>query len=471
MLKMDYRLLPEEACAWIAQTTQFRTWIGARRTSDDRPGNYVLALTGGRGTGKFLGTSYITKYMLDHEPRALVLNFSKLSWQTRPTTPHLMLKCLISELIDKRPEVLANVSLSRMSRSRLWKRFAAAGRSDDYGELLQLLSELLLCDQVSNVVLVIDGLDTCSQRPDILSDLVEICEKARIRLAVSDQNDSPVQKIYSNVQKLELQPGDIDCDVATYVSKQLKLHLPQRQALHQTVQAQIVTGAEGQLGWARHLLSCLCNAKDDDEFDAALTQAAFGKDMAVGRAFDCLRADDAFSGDREQLLLKSICRGLVKNKALVSVDALLAHCVLESTRYTKICTSSSTGRVTRIRPTFRFTVGDVKWVLNQLRNASPRLVREDNNSLFGYENDAVRHFFEHYLPPTRPQIPPLWLETDNCYVLSCHFASIATDLAVNEQEECKEHVEFRSNDWHETKTRCADSLSISERNYLGTNVI
>lgn len=440
MLKKDYSFIPTEACEWIIQTRTFGSWLNTAAVPVNQKGHAFFALTGGRGTGKFLATSYITRYLLETRPKALVLNYCKLSWQTQSLTPHLLLKCIISQTIERRPEVLAALMASN-NEKRLWKRFLAAQKSLKYHALFRIFSELILCDQIGEVFLVIDGLDTCSQRVSILKALLSVCGHTGLRIVVSDQNDAVVSDIYAEVHELRLEPGNINCDVDEYVMQQLTMHFPDRQYDHKRMRDEIVTGSEGQVSWARHILSCLYNTQDDKEFDEIMTKASLGKDMAIGHAFDRLRSEDILSRHRQQFLLKVACRALVLADQPIDIDAIVKHCNEESARGGRLH-----GKDGHTAPRYTFRSPDVAWMLQKLCTTTPQLVCEGPDKCYSFANSAIKGFFRHQVPPTAPHIPLLWLETDNCHALTCHLASTADDAY--RRRLCRSHGQLAYADWY-----------------------
>lgn len=94
------KYLPRGACEWILTHPEFVTWKNS-------PTSNFIALTGGRGTGKFVLASLITNSLInDPIEKNNVVYFLGVLWVKEPLTPSLILRCLISQLLCMRPDVL-----------------------------------------------------------------------------------------------------------------------------------------------------------------------------------------------------------------------------------------------------------------------------------------------------------------------------------------------------------------------------
>jgi hypothetical protein len=445
MLRHDYRFLPEEACHWLLKEPATKQWLNASLgpSSTLQPvDKRFLAICGGRGTGKFLATSYITRHLINTKKRAVVLNFCKLSWQTSQLTPQLILKCIISELLFKKPEVFFRKIMTRNGPMQYLEWFMSV-KIDDTGELLDVLRELLSCDQIGPVFLVIDGMDTCKNRASFARSLVDLTRRLPIAVAVSDQRDAAVAELYQYTLGIDVQVGQIDCDVEDYVRSQLDKHFPERKADHQRIVNGFVAASERGLGWARHVISLMGNAKDDTEFDAALSKVVDLRNLVVGRAFDGLRASQACVHTRQQLLLKLILRALVSFGCAVKLYNLETRVTNECHRYRRIRLALGDSRAN-----FNFSSDAIECAARILAQTEPPLVTISPENKVEFASDTVADFFARDSPLTLPQVPPLWIQTDNCYIFRCHIGSSSDTL---ELRKCQHHEELIYEDWHATE--------------------
>lgn len=420
MLKWDYRFIPTEACAWLVKTNSFNNWKSSRTSKHS-----VLALTGGRGTGKFLATSYITNFLLQKEPNTVILHYCKFSWVTHDLTPKMVLECVLSQILQERPAVFARNINSSKGRDWYWTLFEKAKQSREYTALMDIFAELVSC--MPKVYLIIDGMDTCQDRAAFLAELLALSRRNALWIVISDQFDADVVDIYAGVNRIEIKPGDISCDLSTYVSLQLQEHFPGRQYMHRDLHSKIVNGANDQLGWARHILSCLASAEDDDDkFERFVEEAQKGSDVAIGRAFDNIRSRSEYSSMRQLLLLKIVTRAFVSSRIPLTLEDILRHTTVEIGRNgnNREPERAAFAFSANYGPRYRYNPAEVHSTVVCLAGVSPPICRQTTEGTYEIGSEVVRQYFEYHLPPTEPRIPPLWIDTDNCSVLVCHLESV-----------------------------------------------
>lgn len=439
VLAVTRKYLPAEACAWIADHPLFQRW-------KDQDAPNVLALMGGRSTGKFVLSSYVTHLLLD-DPNisSRTIWFHTVLWEREPLTAELVLRCFIAQLLRMRPDVLTN------RPSAFYKRRFKSAKG--LRELFTLFADIVAV--VGRTYILVDGLDSCPDNALLVGNLLSLAESQLplkiILTAIDDPNMGPALE---SVAKINLTPDSVSCDIAPYVRSQLRSnfgHLDQSQLDDSLVNA-IITGAAGNLGWAHYILWDLAHAKDDAGIERMRLIALKGVNVEYARQFDAVaRAVDS----RYLCLIKLILRVLLSQQpgeALaiseieegiaqrneVGLDVLLN--TFDKTAWGRVAIEKAIAALLARKPCFLS-------VSERSRSDSSGGGDCDGKDAPRYAIASVQireYFFEH-IPSQRPFIPHLWLPSDTC-VLRCQLSHFSgrrqngIDGDSVEQEEEQAHV-------------------------------
>jgi len=400
---MDLRHLPRHACNFLQQSPGFLDWHRS-------PSGAILVVTGGRGTGKYLATSFLADHLFSTRRPATILYYAIPAWKERNSktmSVKYVLRCLISSLISQRPD-LFNRSRQE-SMSPILRIFQNVIASDNIHAISKLLSTLI--DHVHKLDIIVDGVDTCPDRVQLVRELVSIKSTSRnwrqsVRLLVGDQLDYEVRQLYGEVHRIDLKVGDINCKLSTYVPEQLQKYLPDRSDIHAELQEKILLGSNGAIGWARYIISLLASPaamSSDTKFFQYVDEASNGCANELGRRIDEIRNR---SSKRRYVLIILILRRFVKRSSRMSARELVSL-VRSNSDMAGDCDSFTHGEKEIVSVAFCLST-------------PPVALLKESNELFRMSK-VIRSYFLQKVPATIPKIPPLWLEGDTCVRLACHF--------------------------------------------------
>lgn len=391
LLFTSRKYLPEDGCRWILSNPIFLRW---KNTSEPN----FLALTGGRGTGKFILASFISTHLLeDPQIGKRVIWFYSVLWEEESLTPALILRCLIAQLLQKHPDVLA-----RQSPPYYKKRFKAAkGLKELYTLFVDIVSK------VGKIFIVIDALDSCPNNATLAENLIQLCEsRLPVKILITAMEDPNLGPVLHDAAKIRLQPGNVSSDVSQYVTSQLSTNMPQLKNVHSELATTVITGAAGNIGWARYIIWGLSLAENEEGIEFWRKTAAKGRDVIYGRQFD----DLAKSLPSTQLrLIKVILRALLIEEKGLSVDEA----------YQVITTRNSESPVVLLN-TFDEHAWDqtaIQSSLSLLESLRTPFV-SCADARYTIANVPLREYLFNHTPSQRPLVPHLWLPTDTC-MLQC----------------------------------------------------
>jgi hypothetical protein len=376
--------------------SRFQTW----KTSPDA--NF-LALIGGRGTGKFIVASQITNALLS-DPRidGLVLYFHAVLWEREPLDPKLILRCLISQLLRHRPEILLK------KRSQFYKQKYRDAATD----LNQLLS--LFLDAVNavggKIYVILDALDSCPNRIVLARRLVRLSKYGiPLKILVTATDDYQLNCCFENVIKIGLAQDDVSCDISAYVGDQLNRNLGHLEYRKDRLLHTIVAGAANNVGWARYILWGLAKSTTAEEIDFYLGEASKGRDVIYGRAFDEISAR---SPPRKVFIIKVILRTLISADDDVTVED-----IKKEIENVKEDAQENPDAANLPQSLTEHIDAEIQDGLQALHASPVQFIAADKTPL-KISSPYIKDYFMHHIPPQRPQIPHLWLQSDRC-ILSC----------------------------------------------------
>lgn len=418
----DLQRLPKAACKFLLKQEGFVKW--------NHSSSPILVVTGGRGTGKYLAASFLANHLIQNRKRGITLWYGIPSWKERSSdsmSAKRILRCLVSSLIFQCPDVFNRICFDQRSSASLVRIFKDANRSSDAQPMSQIFSVLIA--HVKRLDIVIDGADTSPDRHVLVSSLVKMVSRSRnwrqeVRLLIVDQLDYQIRHVYGKVQKIDLRVGDINCDVNSYVSDQLNLHLPDRVHRHSELLRKIVIGSNGGIGWARHIISLLTSPQalsNDHKFSQYVNEASRGFENELGRRFDELQNT---STKRSYTLYVLVLRRFVQNREWMSSRRLASKVV---------------GNRDRLGDSEDFTWSEAEVIAAARYLSTPglKLLVIDREEF--HMPSVIRIYLQEQTPLTLPvpRVPPLWLVGDTCIYLDCHFESISRGRGL--QTKCNIH--------------------------------
>lgn len=415
---------PRQGCDWILSDSRFQAW----KTSSV---SNFLALTGGRGTGKFIVASHITNALLsDPCIDGLVLHFHAVLWENEPLDPKLILRCLISQLLRQRPDVLLE------KRTRFYKQ----KYRDVATDLHQLFSFFLDVVNVigSKIYVVLDALDSCPNRVVLARRLVKVSKCGiPLKIVVTTTDDYQLNSCFEDVIKIELTHDDVSCDISTYVGDQLNRNLGHLEHEKDGLLHTIVAGAANNVGWARYILWGLAKSTTKEEIDFYLGEASKGRDIVYGRAFDEISSRSSL---RRIFIIKIILRSLISAGDGLTIENIKKEVeIIEDTGQIP----ETTNQPYQPSSLPNCVDGEIKDGLKALHASSIPLIT-DEGGILKINSESIRDYFLYHVPPQRPQIPHLWIQSDSC-ILSCQLKHRLHKDAFAEGS--LEHVPHNFNDY------------------------
>ena len=386
------KYLPEDACSWIDSSSTFQSW-----RNDSHPN--FLAIMGGRGTGKFLLSSYIAiRLMEDPIIGKQVIWFHSVLWESETLTPSLILRCLIAQLLQKRPDILAN-----RDRSSYKRRFKAA---TNMRTLYALFVDIVT--KVGRVYIVIDALDSCPNNAVMAESLVQLCEShASVKVLITAMEDPSLGPPLQDVVKIRLHADSVACDVPNYINGQVERNLPHLHGSHPDLAMTVITAAAGNIGWARYIIWGLSQAENDIQIQAWMDCAAKGRDLVYARQYDSLAQTCPLA---QLTLIKLILRALLTEDQGLTVNDIHQRIIHRGRQ-----------ELIALMNTFDQTSWGQEAVLSTLELLQVQrvhFVRQTDNQVYQISDRSLRDYLLNHVPSQRPFVPHLWLPTDTC-LLEC----------------------------------------------------
>lgn len=159
-----------------------------------------------------------------------------------------MVKSLISQLVvqcETVPRALEEVLLSREERG---------GRYHTLGSFLQLLRRIV--DEFSQVYIIIDALDECASRDELMNTLKDMVgwKCAKLHILVTSRNNMDIESSPQRLEEMQniiwLQGQLVNKDIHTYIrqrlSNDMSLHKWQKHPdIQQEIEDKLMEGAHG----------------------------------------------------------------------------------------------------------------------------------------------------------------------------------------------------------------------------------
>lgn len=275
-------------------------------------------------------------------------------------------------------------------------------------KLFSLLFDIV--SVVGRVYIVLDALDSCPNNAIPARNLIKLSELGLpLKILVTALEDANLGPILQDTAMIKLEPESISCDVPSYVSNQLTTNFPHLANIHPELSMAIITGAGGNVGWARYIVWGLARSRDDAEIEYWKQMAIKGQELSYGRQFDQLSQT---LSPPSLILSKIILRILLVNNG----SELTPRDIHDS------ISKYGGGNTSAIFSSFgndnsHWSEQAVQSNVDILTNLPVPFVSQTSGRYF-IANDAIREYLMNDIPPQRPQVPHLWLSTDTC-VLKC----------------------------------------------------
>lgn len=216
---------------WFLDSAAFTTWKASLPS--------LLWLHGHQGAGKTILTSIV----IDHLASTLQPNQQLAYFYCSPTTkPIHLYGSLITQLLRSTPSLPTEI-VEHYDRNWNHRPYA-----DDLRDmLLRRLAETGA--QGKEVIVIIDGLEVCSEQPDLLSALSDIPTTAPCRLLVTSRIEEEIEYAFEAHPRVALQPHLVNEDVTRFVIKEVERR-PTLKRLNANLKQEVVAAIScGTFGW------------------------------------------------------------------------------------------------------------------------------------------------------------------------------------------------------------------------------
>ncbi|KAL8738317.1 MAG: hypothetical protein Q9181_000860 [Wetmoreana brouardii] len=272
---------------WFLSSPEFETWFSAK--------NGVLWLHAKPGAGKTIMASTVITYLCD---RALGTDTTVLYYfcdYKNPKTQHpkKAIETLLASLCRKNDQTLAFMA-------DLCKRHREVGSSCSVDELLRAFLKCLA--MIGRTYVVIDALDECNDRHDLIKLLLDVVRSApRSCLLMTSREIFDIQESMQRFPNIGLRASDMALDIEAYVSGELRRLLDDRKlkirdlSLVDKIQTTLISKADGMFQWVKCQFDMLCSCISDRRIYDTLQSVPKGLDETYIRILARIRQES--SGD------------------------------------------------------------------------------------------------------------------------------------------------------------------------------
>ncbi|KAG2076221.1 hypothetical protein BDR04DRAFT_1090139 [Suillus decipiens] len=267
---------------WIFQNNQFVTW----NNSD----HAFLWLSGQAGHGKTILASSIIDEIRSSGEETLGYFYCNFR-DERTTSAAAVLRSLVVELLRKskvdwvtkiREPAVPEGDLT--SLRNLWQQHHDA---KPHPTDLRFLRELLVeaSTLVHRPVLVIDALDECKDRLDLIKHLASLAEDARLRLLVTGRSEQDIKTVFQDLPTVSLENSakQMKADIDLHIAEQLRTQKKIPEALRETILKKLSEKAKGMFRWVQCQLDVIVACKTPGSIRKALDDLPAGLDETYDR--------------------------------------------------------------------------------------------------------------------------------------------------------------------------------------------
>lgn len=198
---------------WFIESNEYADWIVAPRS--------LLWLHGIPGCGKTILSSTILENVLDRahtKPDSAVLYFYFDFNDAEKQQPEKMIRSLICQLSMYCADSILHNLYSSYSN----------GRRQPSGEvLLNTLHQMMT--SLGDIYVILDALDECAERDELLPDLEEVVswEDTDLHLLITSRRETDIEETLTPLSdrqnRFAIQSARVDADIRTYIHRRLQI--------------------------------------------------------------------------------------------------------------------------------------------------------------------------------------------------------------------------------------------------------
>ncbi|KAF2440363.1 HET-domain-containing protein, partial [Karstenula rhodostoma CBS 690.94] len=232
---------------WLVEGEQFTRWKASAASR--------LWLHGIPGCGKTILSSTIIENMLHHcgdDPSMVTAYFYFDFKDTQKQGPELAIRSLLSQLLQR-------AVITPKSIDALFASCENTGRLPPLHEFLEAVRSTL--QEFGQVYIIIDALDECKQRSELMDMLETVAgwQPNNLHLLLTSRKErdieSSLEKIVTEEDTICLQRDEVDKDIQRYIQQRLSddkglAKWNKDAAVRQEIEAAMMSGARGMFRWA-----------------------------------------------------------------------------------------------------------------------------------------------------------------------------------------------------------------------------
>ncbi|KAI1324467.1 hypothetical protein F5Y16DRAFT_402432 [Xylariaceae sp. FL0255] len=258
-----------ESCSWIYKETEYRQWM-----QDCQKVN-ALWIHSGPGTGKTILASHIIRTLKEQTAQAdhirapsAVSYFFCNSLSNTADDSQATIRSLLCELLYNLPDLPEElIYLYKQTRKKGIEKANALVPSTLHSLVFATLKRF------KATYIILDGLDECEHRFDILQFLRELYqadEMANVHLLVTSRDEPDIRKALQLFREFKIRPSDTKLDLHGYVRNAVQT-IPNLDEDRRASTIKILSKkASGLFIWIRLVIDLLKDAATPSEFDEIL---------------------------------------------------------------------------------------------------------------------------------------------------------------------------------------------------------
>ncbi|CUS07295.1 unnamed protein product [Tuber aestivum] len=232
---------------------------------------------------------------------------------------------LISQLLENDSEVSPEVE-------RLHDD--ANGNPPQLDDLKEALIKLLAARP--KTIIVIDALDECQDRSEILDSLLKLHEPAsgKVNLLITSRQEEDIKRAFSGFPNIAIKPADIKDDIKKFITTEMERQ-PKLRRLPPHMKAEIMNalsiGADGVFRWAKHSLERVARQRTNKAIRSTLHALSRNMDQTYELALTKIPPEDAILAQRILQWLVCSFRPLTLEELVEAIAIDPGACTLDRT--------------------------------------------------------------------------------------------------------------------------------------------
>ncbi|KAG0636032.1 hypothetical protein HOY80DRAFT_979434 [Tuber brumale] len=304
---------------WLTERDDFKEWL--------QKDNSMLWVHGIPGCGKTILSAVIIDKIQDEIKQTdteLIYYYFDFKEATKQT-PRDLYGNLISQLLEHDAEVPPEIE-------KLYDD--ANGNPPNLDDLKVALPKLL--ETRPKTVIVIDALDECQDRSEILDSLSKLHEPAsgKVNLLITSRQEADIKWTFSGAPSIAIKPVDIKGDIKRFVTAEIERQ-PKLRRLPPHMKVEIMNAltvrADGMFRWVKHSLDRVARQRSNKAIRSTLHVLSRDMDQTYERILANIPPEDAALAQRVLQWLVCSFRPLTLEELVEAIAIEPGACTLDRT--------------------------------------------------------------------------------------------------------------------------------------------